>query len=80
MKAVETSTVEVPVSETAAPSTAACMSRSPGDPTRLAILRHLALGEHKSLTSPATWGCPINRLGALAACATVVWSPPARTP
>ena len=44
-------TVETPVapsvSETAALSAAACMFRSLGDPARLAILRHLSLGEHK---------------------------------
>ena len=37
----------VPVDEPAALSAAACMFRSLGDPARLAILRHLALGEHK---------------------------------
>jgi DNA-binding transcriptional ArsR family regulator len=43
---VETS-VEPSVSEAAALSAAACMFRSLGDPARLAILRHLSLGEHK---------------------------------
>ena len=33
--------------ETAALSAAACLFRSLGDPARLAILRHLALGEHR---------------------------------
>jgi ArsR family transcriptional regulator, cadmium/lead-responsive transcriptional repressor len=58
MKTVETSTVEVPVSETAGPSTAVCMSRSPGDPTRLAILRHLALGEQKVVDLTTHLGLP----------------------
>ena len=40
-------TLEAPVTEPAAVSAAACMFRSLGDPARLAILRHLALGEHK---------------------------------
>jgi DNA-binding transcriptional ArsR family regulator len=40
-------TAEPPVDETASLSAAACLFRGLGDPTRLAILRHLALGEHK---------------------------------
>jgi DNA-binding transcriptional ArsR family regulator len=36
-----------PVDETASLSAAACLFRGLGDPARLAILRHLALGEHK---------------------------------
>ena len=35
------------VDESAALSAAACLFRSLGDPTRLAIVRHLALGEHR---------------------------------
>lgn len=35
------------VDETAALTAAACLFRSLGDPARLAILRHLALGEHR---------------------------------
>jgi DNA-binding transcriptional ArsR family regulator len=35
------------VSEATALSAAACMFRSLGDPARLGILRHLALGEHR---------------------------------
>jgi DNA-binding transcriptional ArsR family regulator len=38
---------EAPVAEAAALSPAACLFRALGDPTRLAILRHLAFGEHK---------------------------------
>jgi DNA-binding transcriptional ArsR family regulator len=33
--------------ETSALTAAACMFRSLGDPTRLAIVQHLALGEHR---------------------------------
>jgi DNA-binding transcriptional ArsR family regulator len=40
-------TDDVPVDESAALSAAAAMFRSLGDPNRLAILRHLALGEHR---------------------------------
>ena len=36
-----------PVDETDALSPAACLFRALGDPSRLAILRHLALGEHR---------------------------------
>lgn len=35
------------VEETAALSAAACLFRGFGDPSRLAILRHLMLGEHR---------------------------------
>ncbi len=35
------------VDEAAALSAAACLFRSLGDPARLAILRHLTLGEHR---------------------------------
>jgi len=35
------------VDETSALTAAACMFRSLGDPTRLAIVQHLALGEHR---------------------------------
>src|SRR3954462_5471636 len=38
---------DAPVDEAAALSTAASLFRSLGDPTRLAIVRHLALGEHR---------------------------------
>jgi ArsR family transcriptional regulator, cadmium/lead-responsive transcriptional repressor len=40
-------TADVTVDESAALSAAAAMFRSLGDPNRLAILRHLALGEHR---------------------------------
>jgi DNA-binding transcriptional ArsR family regulator len=35
------------VSETTSLTAAACMFRSLGDPTRLAIVQHLAIGEHR---------------------------------
>src|SRR3954451_7781089 len=38
---------DAPVDEAAGLSTAAALFRSLGDPTRLAIVRHLALGEHR---------------------------------
>jgi ArsR family transcriptional regulator, cadmium/lead-responsive transcriptional repressor len=47
MKADMSVAAEPSVDETTALSVAACMFRSLGDPARLAILRHLALGEHK---------------------------------
>lgn len=47
MKADASTTAEPSVDEATALSAAACMFRSLGDPARLAILRHLALGEHK---------------------------------
>ena len=37
----------IPVDESEAMRAAACMFRSLGDANRLAILRHLALGEHR---------------------------------
>lgn len=36
-----------PVDESAALTAAACLFRALGDPSRLAILRHLLLGEHR---------------------------------
>ena len=44
MTAVST---DAPVDEAGALSSAAALFRSLGDPARLAILRHLALGEHR---------------------------------
>jgi len=38
---------DAPLNEAAALGAAAAMFRSLGDPNRLAILRHLALGEHR---------------------------------
>ena len=44
---VTTPAERVEPDETSALSAAACMFRSLGDPTRLAIVQHLALGEHR---------------------------------
>jgi DNA-binding transcriptional ArsR family regulator len=45
MKAMEG--VDAPVDETRALTAAACLFHGFSDPSRLAILRHLALGEHR---------------------------------
>lgn len=65
--AVETS-VRPPSSETAALSAAACMFRSLGDPARLAILRHLSLGEHKVVELTAHLGLAQSTVSAHLAC------------
>ena len=56
------------VSETAALSAAACMFRSLGDPARLAILRHLALGEHKVVDLTIHVGLAQSTVSAHLAC------------
>jgi DNA-binding transcriptional ArsR family regulator len=56
------------VNEAAALSAAACMFRSLGDPTRLAILRHLALGEHKVVELTAHLGLAQSTVSAHLAC------------
>ncbi len=45
--AIQTTSDDVHIDETEALSSAAAMFRSLGDPNRLAIVRHLALGEHR---------------------------------
>jgi DNA-binding transcriptional ArsR family regulator len=68
MKA-DMSVTKVPaVSEAAALSAAACMFRSLGDPARLAILRHLALGEHKVVDLTAHLGLAQSTVSAHLAC------------
>jgi DNA-binding transcriptional ArsR family regulator len=57
-----------PPSETRALSAAACMFRSLGDPARLAILRHLALGEHKVVDLTAHLGLAQSTVSAHLAC------------
>ena len=47
---------------------AACMFRSLGDPTRLAILRHLALGEHKVVDLTQHLGLAQSTVSAHLAC------------
>jgi DNA-binding transcriptional ArsR family regulator len=68
MKAVASDTCEPQVSERAALSTAACMFRSLGDPARLAILRHLALGEHKVVDLTSHLGLAQSTVSAHLAC------------
>jgi ArsR family transcriptional regulator, cadmium/lead-responsive transcriptional repressor len=59
---------ELTVDEPAAMSAAACMFRSLGDPTRLAILRHLAAGEHKVVDLTAHLGLAQSTVSAHLAC------------
>jgi DNA-binding transcriptional ArsR family regulator len=56
------------VDETAVLSAAACMFRSLGDPGRLAILRHLALGEHRVVDLTAHLGLAQSTVSAHLAC------------
>jgi ArsR family transcriptional regulator, cadmium/lead-responsive transcriptional repressor len=49
-------------------SAAACMFRSLGDPTRLAILRHLAAGEHKVVDLTTHLGLAQSTVSAHLAC------------
>ena len=59
---------EPSVEEATALSAAACMFRSLGDPTRLAIVRHLALGEHKVVDLTAHLGLAQSTVSAHLAC------------
>ncbi|WP_233492525.1 metalloregulator ArsR/SmtB family transcription factor [Blastococcus sp. TF02A-30] len=68
MKAVEIAGTAPPVSEATALSAAACMFRSLGDPARLAILRHLALGEHKVVDLTSHLGLAQSTVSAHLAC------------
>lgn len=68
MKAGLAASTEPPVSQPAALSAAACMFRSLGDPGRLAILRHLALGEHKVVDLTAHLGLAQSTVSAHLAC------------
>jgi ArsR family transcriptional regulator, cadmium/lead-responsive transcriptional repressor len=68
MKAGTSVTTEPSVDETMALSIAACMFRSLGDPARLAILRHLALGEHKVVDLTAHLGLAQSTVSAHLAC------------
>jgi ArsR family transcriptional regulator, cadmium/lead-responsive transcriptional repressor len=56
------------VDETRALSAAACLFRSLGDPTRLAILQHLALGEHRVVDLTAHLGLAQSTVSAHLAC------------
>ena len=57
-----------PVDEAAAPAAVACVFRSLGDTTRLAILQHLALGEHKVVELTAHLGLAQSTVSAHLAC------------
>lgn len=61
-------TAEAPVDEAAALSAAACVFRSLGDVTRLVILRHLALGEHRVVDLTAHLGLAQSTVSAHLAC------------
>ncbi|TFV45441.1 metalloregulator ArsR/SmtB family transcription factor [Blastococcus sp. TF02A_35] len=67
MTATSTS-AEPSVDEATALSAAACLFRSLGDPARLAILRHLALGEHKVVDLTAHLGLAQSTVSAHLAC------------
>ena len=56
------------VDETRALSAAASLFRSLGDPTRLAILRHLMLGEHRVVDLTAHLGLAQSTVSAHLAC------------
>jgi DNA-binding transcriptional ArsR family regulator len=68
MRASDVGVGAVPVDQTAALSAAACMFRSLGDPARLAILRHLALGEHRVVDLAAHLGLAQSTVSAHLAC------------
>ncbi|WP_448641342.1 ArsR/SmtB family transcription factor [Geodermatophilus sp. URMC 63] len=57
-----------PVDEAAALSAAACLFRSLGDPTRLSIIRHLLLGEHRVVDLTAHLGLAQSSVSAALAC------------
>jgi DNA-binding transcriptional ArsR family regulator len=56
------------VDETQALSAAGCLFRSLGDPGRLAILRHLMLGEHRVVDLTAHLGLAQSTVSAHLAC------------
>ena len=63
------SVAELPeVDESAALSAAACLFRSFGDPARLAILRHLAIGDHRVVDLTAHLGLAQSTVSAHLAC------------
>src|SRR3954452_22789721 len=68
MTAHQTAVAVPSVSEAAALSAAACMFRGLGDPARLAILRHLALGEHRVVDLTAHLGLAQSTVSAHLAC------------
>ena len=68
MKATGTGVTDPTVDEATALSAAACLFRSLGDPARLAILRHLALGEHKVVDLTGHLGLAQSTVSAHLAC------------
>jgi ArsR family transcriptional regulator, cadmium/lead-responsive transcriptional repressor len=60
--------VEARVDEPHALSAAACLFRGLGDPARLAILRHLSLGEHRVVDLTAHLGLAQSTVSAHLAC------------
>ena len=65
---MERSRASITVDEAAALSAAACMFRSLGDPARLAIVQHLALGEHRVVDLTAHLGLAQSTVSAHLAC------------
>jgi DNA-binding transcriptional ArsR family regulator len=63
-----TAATDVDLSETRSLSPAACLFRGLGDPARLAILRHLALGEHRVVDLTAHLGLAQSTVSAHLAC------------
>jgi ArsR family transcriptional regulator, cadmium/lead-responsive transcriptional repressor len=59
---------DVAVDEASALSAAACLFRSLGEPARLAIVRHLALGEHKVVELTRHLGLAQSTVSAHLAC------------
>jgi DNA-binding transcriptional ArsR family regulator len=70
MKAAKTDAV---VSDLAALTPAACLFRGLGDPARLAILRHLAIGEHRVRDLTAHLGLAQSTVSAHLACLRGCW-------
>ena len=68
MRAPLVGPADAPVDEAAALAAAACVFRSLGDTTRLAILQHLALGEHKVVELTAHLGLAQSTVSAHLAC------------
>src|SRR6188508_3192051 len=68
MKPIEYVAELAEVDESAALSAAACLFRSFGDPARLAILRHLALGDHRVVDLTAHLGLAQSTVSAHLAC------------
>ena len=60
--------VDVPISEAAGLSAAACLFRSLADASRLAILHHLALGEHRVVDLTAHLGLAQSTVSGHLAC------------